>query len=104
MKDFIALMAVGLSFGSAYALLGLSINIIYSSSNTLNFAQGEFMMLGGMLGWLFYSEGELPYIPAFLLVALVTGVIGIVEYYLRGVSASLASSAANSGHYQYVRL
>jgi branched-chain amino acid transport system permease protein len=82
MKDFIALMAVGLSFGSAFALLALSINIIYSSSNILNFAQGEFMMLGGMLGWLFYSEGNLPYIPALLLVAVITGLIGVVEYYL----------------------
>ena len=82
MADFLALISVGFSFGAAFALLALSINVIYSSSNILNFAQGEFMMLGGMLGWLFYSEAGLPYIPALLLVALVTGLIGVLEYYV----------------------
>lgn len=81
MTDFIALIVMGLSFGAAFALLALSINIIYSTSNILNFAQGEYMMLGGMLGWVFYSEAGLPYVAALLLVMLITGVVGIVEYY-----------------------
>jgi branched-chain amino acid transport system permease protein len=82
LNQFVALVTVGLSFGAAYALLALAINIIYSSSNILNFAQGEFMMLGGMLGWLFYSVGGIPYLAALLLVALVTGLIGVLEYYV----------------------
>jgi branched-chain amino acid transport system permease protein len=82
MSEFIALVSVGLSFGAAFALLALSINIIYSSSSILNFAQGEFMMLGGMFGWLFYSTGYLPYVPALALVALATGLVGLVEYYV----------------------
>lgn len=82
MSDFVSLISVGLSFGAAFALLALSINIIYSSSNIPNFAQGEFMMLGGMLGWLLYSAGGLPYVPALILVALITGLIGVLEYYV----------------------
>lgn len=82
MSEFIGLATVGLSFGAAFALLALSVNIIYSSSNILNFAQGEFMMVGGMLGWLFYSAGGISYLPALLLVALVTGAIGVLEYYV----------------------
>jgi branched-chain amino acid transport system permease protein len=82
MIEFISLILVGLSFGAAFALLALSINIIYSSSSILNFAQGEFMMLGGMLGWLFYSTDYLPYLPTVLLVAIAMGLMGLGEYYL----------------------
>jgi len=82
MSEFIALVSVGLSFGAAFALLALSINIIYSSSNILNFAQGEFMMLGGMLGWLFYSTESVPYLAAVCLVAIATGLVGLFEYYV----------------------
>jgi branched-chain amino acid transport system permease protein len=77
----IALIVVGLGFGAAFALLALSINVIYSTSNILNFAQGEYMMLGGMLGWVFYSTAELPYVVALLLVLLITGIVGVIEYY-----------------------
>jgi branched-chain amino acid transport system permease protein len=78
--NFIEIAFTGASFGAAFALLALSINVIYSSSNVLNFAQGEFMMLGGMLGWALYSTGRTPYILAFVLVALICAVIGVVEY------------------------
>jgi branched-chain amino acid transport system permease protein len=72
----------GASFGAAFALLALSINIIYSSSNVLNFAQGEFMMLGGMLGWVLYSTGRTSYVVTCFLVAVITAIIGIFEYYV----------------------
>lgn len=85
MSSFLEFCASGLSFGAAYALLALSINIIYASSGVLNFAQGEFMMLGGMLGWWFYSVVELPYVPAVLAAILGVALISLVEYYLVGV-------------------
>jgi branched-chain amino acid transport system permease protein len=80
--NFIEIAVTGASFGAAFALLALSINVIYSSSNVLNFAQGEFMMVGGMLGWVLYSTGRTPYIVAFVLVALICAIIGVIEYYL----------------------
>jgi branched-chain amino acid transport system permease protein len=82
MTEFLALMATGVSFGAAFALLALSINIIYSSSNILNFAQGEFMMLGGMLGWALYSSDRLPYLVAFVAIIAILAVVGAAEYYL----------------------
>lgn len=82
MAEFLELAITGASFGAAFALLALSINVIYSSSNILNFAQGEFMMLGGMLGWALYSEAGLPYLAAFFLIALILGAVGATEYYL----------------------
>lgn len=39
----------GITQGSVYALIGLGYMVIYNSSQVINFAQGEFVMLGGML-------------------------------------------------------
>lgn len=82
MRDLLQILIIGLSFGAAYALLALSINVIYSSSLIPNFAQGEFMMVGGILGWVYYRVMGLPYIAVVLLVALTVGVLGLLEYLL----------------------
>ena len=39
----------GLSTGSIYALIGIGFSIIYTATGIINFAQGEFVMLGGLL-------------------------------------------------------
>jgi branched-chain amino acid transport system permease protein len=38
----------GIKIGSIYAMVGLGFNIIYNTTGIINFAQGEFVMLGGM--------------------------------------------------------
>jgi len=40
----------GITKGSIYAVVAIGFNLIYSATGVLNFAQGEFVMLGGMLG------------------------------------------------------
>jgi branched-chain amino acid transport system permease protein len=81
MRTFFEFLVSGVSFGAAYALLALSINVIYSSSNILSFAQGEFMMLGGMLTWELYSVLHVPYLAAVLGVLVILGALGAVQYY-----------------------
>lgn len=39
----------GIAVGSVYAVVAVGFNIIYSTTGILNFAQGEFVMLGGMV-------------------------------------------------------
>jgi len=39
----------GVTVGSIYAVVAIGFNLIYSTTGILNFAQGEFVMLGGML-------------------------------------------------------
>ena len=39
----------GVTTGSVYAIIGIGFNIIYNSTGIINFAQGEFLMLGGMI-------------------------------------------------------
>jgi len=69
----------GFSTGSIYAIVGLGFMIIYSVTRVVNFAQGEFLMLGGMLTSTFHLSG-FSLVIAILLAALVTTVIGMVFY------------------------
>ena len=41
----------GLATGSIYALMALSLVIIYNATRTLNFAQGEMLMVSTFIGW-----------------------------------------------------
>jgi branched-chain amino acid transport system permease protein len=68
----------GLATGSIYALIGLSFAIIYNSTGIINFAQGEFVMLGGVLTIFAISAFHLP-IPLAVAVAVGgTTVIGLL--------------------------
>jgi len=49
------LLLSGITMGSIYALVAIGFNIIYNTTNVLNFAQGEFIMLGGMCMIMFHS-------------------------------------------------
>lgn len=48
MNDFLQFLFSGLTVGAIYALAALGFTIIYNSSGVINFAQGDFLMLGGM--------------------------------------------------------
>jgi len=41
----------GLATGSIYALMAISLVIIYNATRTLNFAQGEILMVSTFVGW-----------------------------------------------------
>jgi branched-chain amino acid transport system permease protein len=67
----------GLSLGSIYALVALSLAIPFKASRVLNFAQGELVTLGAYIGLVLTSYG-LPYaamVPATLLIAAAFGLL-----------------------------
>ena len=68
----------GISVGSAYALIAIGFNLIYNSSGIINFAQGEFVMLGGMGSYYFYSVLHIPLLIAILFGVLLAAFIGIL--------------------------
>jgi branched-chain amino acid transport system permease protein len=45
---FLQYLVAGLTYGTIYAVVGVGFNIIYNATGIINFAQGEFVMLGGM--------------------------------------------------------
>lgn len=48
MAEFLQFLFSGITVGAIYALVGLGFSIIYNASNVINFAQGEFVMIGGL--------------------------------------------------------
>ncbi|HUH67264.1 MAG TPA: hypothetical protein VLZ07_12610, partial [Syntrophales bacterium] len=66
----------GLSTGAIYALIGLGFAIIYNSTGIINFAQGEFVMLGGMLTLFFHVTMELSLPLAVILAVLSATAVG----------------------------
>jgi len=67
----------GLATGAIYSLIGIGFSIIYNSTGIINFAQGEFVMLGGMLTLFFLELLKLPLwaaIPCAVLASTVAGV------------------------------
>ena len=66
----------GLSSGGMYALLAIGISLIYSSTKIINFAQGEFVMLGGMIMVFLFGDIRLPLFFAFFLTVLIVSIIG----------------------------
>ena len=66
----------GITTGSIYAITGIGFNIIYNTTGIINFAQGEFLMLGGMSAITFSEYMPLPF--AVILAVIVTAIVGAV--------------------------
>jgi branched-chain amino acid transport system permease protein len=67
----------GLSNGAIYALIGFGFAMIYNATGIINFAQGEFVMLGGILTVFFLTVLELSIIPAIVLAVAISTIVGV---------------------------
>src|SRR3972149_4484708 len=72
MAEFLQFFFSGLTVGAIYALVALGFTLIYNASDVINFAQGEFVMLGGMTT-VFLGLAGVP-LPLAALVAVITTV------------------------------
>ena len=72
MAEFLQFVVSGLTVGAVYGLVALGFTIIYNASDVVNFAQGEFVMLGGMVT-VFVGAAGVP-LPLAALVAVATAV------------------------------
>ncbi|MDO8606194.1 MAG: branched-chain amino acid ABC transporter permease [Phaeospirillum sp.] len=73
---FLQYLFSGLTSGAIYALAGLGFAIIYNSSQVINFAQGEFIMIGGMSSATLVASG-VPMPLAISLAMLISMAAGI---------------------------
>ena len=92
--QFVQYLISGLTQGSIYALVGLGFTIIYAVTNIINFAQGEFVMLGGMLSFTLFVSAGIPLVPAIFLSVLIAVAIGALLYLLAIRSARQASAVS----------
>jgi len=53
-------LLAGISYGIIYAIVAIGFNIIYNTTGVINFAQGEFLMLGGMVAITLHDKMPLP--------------------------------------------
>jgi branched-chain amino acid transport system permease protein len=66
----------GLTVGSIYALIAMGFSVIYASTRVINFAQGEFAMLGGMLIYTFSGRAHIPTALGFVLAVIIVTLLG----------------------------
>jgi branched-chain amino acid transport system permease protein len=93
MAEFLQFCFSGFTVGAVYALVALGFTLIYNASDVINFAQGEFVMLGGM-ATVFLAAAGLPLPLAALLAILATVTIGFLLYHLAIEPAREASAVA----------
>ncbi|BDU58895.1 branched-chain amino acid ABC transporter permease [Limnohabitans sp. MORI2] len=77
LSQFLQFLFSGITVGATYALAALGFTLIYNASNVINFAQGEFIMLGGMLAVLFAQMG-LPLPVVLVLAIVIPALVGIL--------------------------
>jgi branched-chain amino acid transport system permease protein len=92
-RTFLQTLVVGLSIGSAFALVGISFVLIFRTTGIINFAQGAFAVMGGL-----FTVGLADDLPTWLaatiavvVVGLIGAICGFVALGFRGRTTSLAS-------------
>ena len=77
-SDLLQVLMTTMTVGSMYALLAVGVALIYSATGVINFAQGEFVMIGGMTVASLYGHFDWPLAAAIavaLFIALVYGAV-----------------------------
>jgi len=76
LSDIIHLAVTGLAQGCAYGLIALGFVLIYKATEVVNFAHGEFMMLGAFTVLMFSETMGLGFWPGFVFGCLAIGALG----------------------------
>ena len=93
MTTFLQLVVVGISTGSVFAIVGMSLVLVYRSTGIVNFAQGVFAVLGGLLTYELANHMSLAVaaVLATLVTAVAATLVAIVAVGFRGRTTPLAS-------------
>jgi len=77
MTFLIQTLVSGIGTGCIYGLIGIGFCVIYNASGIVNFAQGMFVMLGGMLTHALFSRAGLPLPLAAFLAIVIVALVGV---------------------------
>lgn len=75
-SQFLQYVFTGVAIGAIYAMVALGFNMIYNSTGIINLAQGEFVMLGGMVMIFLIRQLKLPLLPGFFIAVIAVTLIG----------------------------
>lgn len=76
-SQFLQYLVAGVTTGSIYALTALGFTLIYNATDVINLAQGEFVMLGGLVA-ISFSRAGMPLPVCFFGAVAVVTVVGMV--------------------------
>ncbi|MGE0735026.1 MAG: branched-chain amino acid ABC transporter permease [Alphaproteobacteria bacterium] len=76
--QFVSILIAGIAIGSVYSLMALAINIVFSARRVVNFAQGDIVMLAGLVGVTLISAWAVPYILGLLIVCIATAALAVL--------------------------
>ena len=68
----------GLALGSIYALIALGFSVIYKSTDILNLAHGDLMMISAFFGFVFLTKLQFPFFLSYACVLFLAGSLGLV--------------------------
>lgn len=72
------LVVGGLTIGLVYGLVGLAFAVMLKATELLNFAQGELIMLGALIGYTLLATLKVPFAVAFVVCTIAVGLIGVL--------------------------
>jgi len=75
--EFLQFVYQGVVLGAVYALIALGFVIVYKSSEVINFAHGELVLLGGSFVFLWRNQIGLPFAVALLLAIVIMAGVGL---------------------------
>jgi branched-chain amino acid transport system permease protein len=78
MASFIQLLVSGLATGAIYALIAVGFTLVWQTSQTINFAQGEFVMLPAFFALAAMNFGAPFWLAALIAIALSVIILGFV--------------------------
>jgi branched-chain amino acid transport system permease protein len=78
MELFVQLTLTGLTNGAIFALVALGFVLIYKSSDVINFAQGEFLLVGAYLMYALVAELGLPWSVGILVTIGLAVLLGVL--------------------------
>ncbi|WP_456431272.1 branched-chain amino acid ABC transporter permease [Thermosulfuriphilus sp.] len=71
-------LLAGVSNGAIYALVALGFCLVEASTRIVNFTQGDFLTLGGLIMFSLLAKAELPYPLAFFMTILSVALVGLL--------------------------
>jgi branched-chain amino acid transport system permease protein len=75
---YLQLLIQGLAIGAIYGLLALGFVLIINAVNVMNFAQGEFLMIGGFVALTLSTILGMPFWAALVGTVFLCGILGVV--------------------------
>jgi branched-chain amino acid transport system permease protein len=90
---FFQLVVVGISTGSVFAIVGMSLVLVFKATGIVNFAQGVFAVLGALLTYGLGKHMSLAFaaVLATVITAFIATIVAVVAVGVRGRTTPLAS-------------